>query len=60
MTSSLLFFYSGSCPKLEYLALTSVNIRMDDEDMAKFAKYCPNLEQLDLLGVRGFSDIGVS
>ncbi|KAL5260015.1 hypothetical protein ACHWQZ_G010210 [Mnemiopsis leidyi] len=49
----------GSCPQLEYLALTSVNMRMDDEDIANFAKYCPNLEQLDLLGVRGFSDTGL-
>ena len=55
-----IYLSSASCPNLEYLALTQINLQMDDEDMTNFAKYCPNLEQLDLLGVRGFTDVGVS
>lgn len=48
------------CPKLEYLALTSVNLNMNDQDMIKLGKKCQNLEQLDLLGQTGFGEKGVS
>ena len=40
--------------------MTSVSIQLDDATLQKFGMTTPNLEQLDLLGVRGYTKIGVS
>lgn len=48
---------SSGCPKLKKLFLTALR-GVADKDLEPFIKNCPNLEQIDLLGVRGItSDI---
>lgn len=42
------------CPKLKKLFLAAIR-GLTDRDLENIANLCPNLEQLDLLGVMGIS-----
>lgn len=43
-----------NCPKLKKLFLAAVR-GLTDRDLEDIANLCPNLEQLDLMGVLGIS-----